>query len=264
MDFMLALTLAVSGAVQAMFFALAARYRTDKVTDLSYGLTFIGVTLLLLFTREHPDTAHWILAGMILLWALRLTVYLFVRILRIQRDPRFDGVREHFWKFLRFWVFQGLVVWTLMLPATLWFPKAAGWDAFKGAGLLIWAAGLVIETLADLQKYRQKTTPRGRARWVESGLWKYSRHPNYFGELLCWWGVFLYVATDLEGLGALAALGPLTLTVLLVFVTGIPILERQADRQWGRDAAYREYKERTSVLIPWPARAESAGRETAP
>jgi steroid 5-alpha reductase family enzyme len=249
---MLALALAASFGVQAIFFALAARYRTDKVTDLSYGVTFIAITLLALRIREDAPAAQWILAGMVIVWAVRLSVYLFVRIVRMKRDIRFDGVREHFWRFLRFWFFQGLVVWILMLPVTLWLidPDAGEWAAFKTLGLMIWGVGLTIETCADLQKFRQKTDPDGRGRWIESGLWRYSRHPNYLGELLCWWGIFLYVAPDLGGESALAAIGPITLTLLLLFVTGIPILEREADRKWGEEAAYEAYKRRTPVLIP--------------
>jgi steroid 5-alpha reductase family enzyme len=247
---MLTLTLASSLAVQGIFFLAASRYRTDKVTDLSYALTFLVLTFLLVSGREDAGPAHWVLAGMVVVWAIRLGAYLFIRILRMKRDVRFDGIRERFWSFLRFWILQGLVVWAVMLPVILWFGGSPGRPGWMVPGFLIWAVGLVTETVADVQKFRQKARPEGARRWIESGLWRYSRHPNYLGELLCWWGVFFYVAPALGAWSALAALGPLSLTCLLLFVTGVPALERGADQKWGADAAYQAYKRQTPVLIP--------------
>ena len=118
-------------------------------------------------------------------------------------------------------------------------------------GVGIWALGLVIEAVADQQKFAFKKA--GRARWTDVGLWRLSRHPNYFGELLCWWGVFLFTAGQLTGLDlALGLVGPLSITGVLVFLTGIPPLEASADAKWGADPAYQAYKRATPVLVPWP------------
>ena len=168
------------------------------------------------------------------------------------RDVRFDGIRERVWSFAKFWFFQGIVVWVIMLPVTLWFGAPGLWSGMKIVGVGVWIAGLVIETIADVQKFRHKTADAGLRRWTDTGLWRYSRHPNYFGELLCWWGVFVFVAGDLTGWAWLGVAGPMVLTAILLFVTGIPTLEQSADRKWGRLPEYQDYRTRTSLLVPWP------------
>ena len=251
----LLLTLGVSLGIQAALFVVAATFRTDKVTDLSYGLTFIALAVLLIWGDVRWLSPATALAAMVVLWGVRLAAYLFFRILRMGRDARFDGVRERFWQFARFWFFQGLAVWIIMLPTTLWFALSAARDAWSGwmvTGALIWLVGLVIETVADAQKFIARNRQGDRPRWTDHGLWRFSRHPNYFGELLCWWGLFVFVAPEL-GWGVLVgAAGPVTITGLLLFVTGIPTLEASAARKWGRDPEYAAYRLRTNRLIPWP------------
>lgn len=246
------LTLAICLGIQAVFFAFAASLKTDKVTDLSYGLTFIIVAIALLATNGATDSMPaLVLTAMVVAWGLRLSGYLLYRILHMKRDARFDGVREHFWRFAKFWFFQGLAVWLIMLPVTLWFRAPGPWTMSMTAGLVIWAAGWLIEAVADQQKFAHKRTPG--AKWTNTGLWKWSRHPNYFGELLCWWGVFLFVSSELPGFDFyLGLLGPLAISGVLIFLTGIPPLEESADRKWGADPAYQEYKRRTNVLVPGP------------
>lgn len=257
--------LAISLAIQAAFFAIAASLRTDKVTDLSYGLTFIVLALWLLARTPEPPGAALVLAGMVVAWGVRLAGYLFYRILHMGRDRRFDGIREHFWKFLQFWVFQGVVVWIVLLPVLLWFGAPGAWHAGMAAGLTVWAVGLVLETVADLQKFRAKSRPGGTDRWVDSGLWRYSRHPNYFGELLCWWGVWLFTAWDLGPLlAAVAATGPAVLTYVLLRVSGVPTLEASARRKWAGDPDYEAYRARTRLLVPWPRRSARTHSTAAP
>ena len=251
----LLVTLGISLGIQAAFFVVAATFRTDKVTDLSYGLTFIALAVWQFGSQLRWFTPATTLGLMVVLWALRLAAYLFVRVLRTGRDARFDGVRERFWKFARFWFFQGVAVWVIMLPATLWFtlsPSNDAWNGWMAMGASVWLIGLVIETVADAQKFASKSRDGSRARWPDLGLWRYSRHPNYFGELLCWWGLFVFVLPGLGWWALLGAAGPLTITALLLFVTGIPTLEASAERKWGRDPEYAAYRQRTNRLIPWP------------
>ena len=253
-------TLSISLLIQGAFFVFAAILKTDKVTDLSYGLTFVVLAWVLMLQSAPGQGPQRILALMVTVWGIRLAVYLLYRIIQMKRDPRFDGIRERFWKFFQFWFFQGVVVWIIMPPVTLWFPNSGPWDALKSLGVLVWAVGLIIETVADVQKFRAKTRRSGATRWTASGLWRYSRHPNYFGELLCWWGVFIFVAGDLSGWAWLAGIGPMTLTYLLLYVTGIPMLEKGAERKWGQDPDYQAYKRETRVLIPWPASTRKSER----
>ncbi len=248
------LTLGVSLLIQALFFAFAATLRTDKLTDLSYGLTFVILAAMLLVRGDPGDRAQLTLAAMVMLWGTRLAGYLLYRILHIGRDLRFDGIRENFWLFFRFWLGQGVAVWVIMLPVTIWFAASGNWTPWMSLGGTVWVIGLTIETIADAQKFAAKGRPGGDKRWMTTGLWKYSRHPNYFGELLCWWGVFLFVAGNYTGWAWTGLIGPLSITWILLKVTGIPTLEASADKKWGGDPAYRAHVQRTSRIIPWPPR----------
>jgi steroid 5-alpha reductase family enzyme len=245
-------TLGISLLIQAVFFAFAAALRTDKVTDLSYGLSFVIIAIVLLVEGDPRAMPQLALAAMVVLWGIRLAGYLLFRIVQMGRDKRFDGVRENFWRFFRFWLFQGLAVWVIMLPVTIWFGSPGTWQPLMTAATILWATGLAIETIADAQKFAVKRQADGESRWMDSGLWRYSRHPNYFGELLVWWALFLFVARDLRGWQWAAALGPLTITLLLLRVSGIPTLERSAARKWGANPDYLAYVKRTSRLVPWP------------
>ena len=248
----LLLTLGISLLIQAVFFAFAATLKTDKVTDLSYGLSFVLIAAALLLRGDASSRPQLALALMVAAWGLRLAGYLLFRIVHMGRDKRFDGVRENFLRFLRFWVFQGIAVWVIMLPVTVWFASPGDWNPFMTAGLALWALGLAIETVADAQKFAAKSRPDGESRWMDTGLWRYSRHPNYFGELLVWWGIFVFVVRDLSLVGRLTIVGPLAITFLLLKVTGIPTLEASAARKWGANPEYLAYVKRTSRLVPLP------------
>lgn len=250
------MTLGVSLLVQAGFFAFAAALKTDKVTDLSYGLTFVIIAALLLGRGDPADPPQLVLALMVMAWGVRLSGYLLYRIIYMGRDVRFDGIREKFWSFFRFWLGQGIAVWVILMPVTIWFSAPSDWNPWMSIGVTVWAIGLLVETVADAQKFAAKRQPGGGARWMTSGLWRYSRHPNYFGELLCWWGVFVYVAGDFSGRAWAGIIGPLAITWILLKVTGIPTLEASARKKWGDDPEYQAHVQRTSRLMPWPPRTE--------
>ena len=248
-------TLGLSLFVQAVFFGFAATLRTDKVTDLAYGLTFVLIAGALLARSEEAGAAPVVLAGMVIVWGVRLAGYLLFRIVHMGRDARFDGIRERFWSFFKFWAFQGVAVWVILLPVTLWFSRPGPWTPWMSAGASVWLVGLVMESVADQQKFAFKRTPLGRSRWTDVGLWRYSRHPNYCGELLCWWGVFLFAAPGLGGFLPLAVVGPIAITGILLFATGIPTLEASARKKWGDDPEYQAYRRRTRTLLPLPKRS---------
>lgn len=245
-------TLGISLAIQAVLFAFAATLKTDKVTDLSYGLTFVLIALWLPWQTATMTMPALVVSGMVVLWGVRLAGYLFYRILTIGRDARFDGIREHFWPFFKFWFGQGVAVWVIMLPVTAWYFSPGPWHWGMAIGAVVWAVGLVIETIADAQKFAAKRRPGGSQRWMDSGLWAYARYPNYFGEMLCWWGVFLFVAGDLSGAAWLTILGPISITYILLKVTGIPTLEKSATAKWGTNPDYLAYVKRTRLLVPLP------------
>jgi steroid 5-alpha reductase family enzyme len=238
-----------------VFFAVAAARRTDVVTDLSYSLTFALLAVVLPFTGAGR-ALQLVAALLVVVWAVRLGAYLFRRILKMKVDHRFDGVRERPLRFARFWLLQAVTAAVVLLPVSyllgLEHPPGAGPWTVVGAAL--WLAGLLVEAVADAQKASFRGKEQNRGRFVDRGLWRYSRHPNYFGELLVWWGLFVYTVPVLHGAALAVVIGPLFITMLLLFVTGIPPLERSADRRYGNDAGYRDYKRRTSILVPLPPR----------
>ena len=246
-------TFLISMGLNLIMFLPAYLLKTDKLTDISYAVTFVVVALYALITGGIT-TPSLILFSIVLLWAIRIGSYLLIRIRKIGKDKRFDDKRSNFLKFLSFWVLQGLTVWAILIPSTMFFAKSpTDIPAYAYIGLVIWLAGLSIETIADLQKYRFINNPKNKGNWIESGVWKYSRHPNYFGEISLWFGVYIFTVFSLESSQKIiGAISPLYIASLIIFISGIPLLEKSADKRWGKNPAYQEYKRRTSVLIPLP------------
>jgi steroid 5-alpha reductase family enzyme len=254
MEFLVALGISV--AVNAVFFAAAAALKTDKVTDLSYSLSFAVLAVVLLLLGHDRGALTVTTAILVVAWAARLGWYLFGRILKTGVDHRFDGMRDHVLKFARFWALQAFTVWLVMLPSIRLFARGARGAPLAASlpGFALWAIGFAIEIAADAQKAAFRRDPANAGRFIATGLWAWSRHPNYFGEALLWWGLFAAAAPSFRGWEFLTAMGPLGLTLLLLFVSGVPLLEKAADRRWGADAAYADYKRRTSLFVPLPPR----------
>ena len=240
-------------AIQIVFFALSASFKTDKFTDLSYGLTFVAAVLILFFTKSNQSLVQIITAFLITVWGLRLAGYLFVRILKTKKDTRFDKIRNDPVKFAKFWFLQAIAIFIILLPALIILntQKTASLSFFL-TGLVIWSAGFIVESIADQQKFVFKSKAENKDKWIPTGLWKYSRHPNYFGEILIWWGIFIIALPYLEGWLILSAVGPLFITCLLLFVTGIPTLEKKYEEKYKNDPDFAEYKLQTSLLVPLP------------
>lgn len=244
--------LVVSFVINLAMFVVAYRLQSDKLTDISYAATFVTIAVWSYIVSEK-SWFHTVLLVMVTLWALRLGGFLLYRVIKNGKDSRFDGMRESFTGFGKFWLAQAITVWVVMIPSIFAFDSSTAWTWLSFAGIAVWLVGFVCETVADYQKQVFSSNPANKNSWIHSGIWKYSRHPNYFGEILVWVGVYLYVVASLSPLQAFIALvSPLTIIALLLFVSGIPILEKSADKRWGKIAAYREYKKRTSILIPLP------------
>jgi steroid 5-alpha reductase family enzyme len=236
---MLLETLIFSMVFNILMFIPAFIFKTDKLTDLSYAITFIGLSIYIFLSKTF-SIGNLLLFLMILAWALRLGTFLFIRIQKQKKDDRFDNIRNKFFKFLGFWLLQGFTVWIVMLSVILFDGK------YNLIGLLIWFCGLLIESFADAQKSRFIKNPKNKGDFISSGLWKNSRHPNYFGEIMCWVGVYVF-----SGVWFFGIISPLYIFSLLSFVSGIPILEKKADKIWGKRKDYQEYKKSTSILVPW-------------
>ncbi len=251
--------LLVSLAINGFFFILAAFLRTDIFTDITYSLSFLVLVIILLATSAGRNTVQLLTFTFVVIWALRLGSYLFNRILHTKVDHRFDDKRDSFVRFGAFWLLQAITVWAVMLPvygilSLDTVPYLA--PVYLLPGALVFLLGLVIETIADMQKYNFKMKAENKSKFMSTGIWKYSRHPNYFGEMLVWWGIALPGILLFDGVAWLYFLGPVFITVLLLFVSGIPLLEKSADRKWGNDESYIRYKKTTSLLVPLPVRKD--------
>jgi steroid 5-alpha reductase family enzyme len=250
------LTLLISFGINIFFFIFAAAFKTDKLTDLSYGLSFVILTLFLLIINPNIQPLQLIVALLIIVWGIRLISYLFIRILKIKKDTRFDKIRNKPLEFVKFWLFQALAVWIILLPAStlLTTEIKTGFSLVSSIGIIIFIIGLTIEAAADWQKFTFKNQPENKNKWIQSGIWKYSRHPNYFGEMTLWWGIFVACSPIFSHWQWLTITGPIFITFILLFVSGIPPLEKRYQKKYTNNQEYQEYKNRTSLLVPLPRR----------
>ncbi|MBD3282195.1 MAG: DUF1295 domain-containing protein [Candidatus Portnoybacteria bacterium] len=244
--------LIVSFVIQTIFFIPAFILKTDKFTDLAYALTFVILGSLML-GLNNIFLGKIIVFLMIFLWAARLGVYLFIRINKIKRDKRFDNIRNNFVKFGSFWLLQGVSVWVIMLSSLIYFSlDSIIINMISWIGFIVWLIGLIVESISDYQKFKFVNNSSNRGKWIDEGLWKYSRHPNYFGEILIWIGIYLFVLPSLSDINIwIGLVSPVYIIILLLFVSGIPKAEEAADKRWGDNEKYLKYKKRTSILIPF-------------
>ncbi len=238
--------------VQWLIFIPAYLQQTEKFFDLTGSLTYISVTLLAVLLSPVADGRSYLLLALVIIWAGRLGTFLYRRIHKEGKDGRFDEIKPSFIRFLNVWTIQGLwVTFTAaaaLVAITTTNRQPLGWVA--GLGALVWATGFAIEVIADNQKSRFKEDPKNAGKFIQTGLWARSRHPNYFGEILLWFGVAIIALPVLQGWQWLALISPLFVTLLLTRVSGIPLLENRADEKWGGQADYEKYKKETPVLTP--------------
>lgn len=248
--------LLASMAINAVFFVFAAVLRTDAFTDITYSLSFVLLSAILYITLRPRSIVAVTSLIMVILWAVRLGTYLFSRIMEIKVDHRFDDKRDSVIAFGSFWLLQALSAWIIMLPvAFMAFAdgRLAGVSPLAFAPfVLAFLGGLTLETAADAQKFVFKKKAENAGRFMSKGVWRYSRHPNYLGEIVVWWSIALPGVFAFDGWEWLGFLGPLHITLLLLFVSGIPLLEKSADKKWGADEAYLRYKAETPLLMPNP------------
>jgi steroid 5-alpha reductase family enzyme len=247
-----ALLVALVFLIQWLVFIPSFIRQTEKYFDLTGSLTYLSVTTIALLLAQAVDARAVLLWAMVVIWAFRLGTFLFGRVRRAGKDARFDDIKPSFLRFLNVWTVQALWV-TFTAGAALAAITTLNrkpLEAFAIVGLLIWLFGFAIEILADAQKSRFNADPQNRGRFIRSGLWARSRHPNYFGEIVLWIGVALVALPVLQGWQLVTLISPFLVALLLIRVSGIPLLEKRADEKWGGQADYEEYKQKTPVLIP--------------
>lgn len=248
---LIAMGIGLAFLIQWIVFVPSFLARTEHFFDLTGALTYITVTLALLLLSER-DARAVVLTVMVLLWALRLGSFLFLRVRRAGGDSRFDERKNSLPAFLAVWTVQGLWVSTTALAAwiAITSQQQRPLGPFALLGIALWLIGLTIEVVADVQKSRFRADPANAGEFISTGLWSRSRHPNYFGEILLWCGVALVAAPVLHGWQWIGLLSPVFVTILLTKVSGIPLLEERGMERWGDRADYQAYIQRTPALVP--------------
>ena len=231
---------------------LSVRLRNAGVVDSLWSLFFLLGAGVYAAAAGAEGPRAWLLLALVALWALRLSGYLTWRNWGEPEDRRYQAIRARnqpgfAWKSL-YLVFglQAALAWIIAMPLLAALSGGGSLGALDAAGVALWLAGCAFEAIGDAQLARFKADPANRGRVLASGLWRYTRHPNYFGEALLWWGYFtIAVAAG----GAWTAFAPLLMTILLLKVSGVALLEKDIGE---RRPDYRAYLERTSAFIPWP------------
>ena len=238
--------------IQWIVFIPAFVFQTEKFFDLTGSLTYISISTLAIFFGAGVDARSILLYFLVIAWALRLGIFLFTRIQKAGKDDRFDEIKPSFIRFLNTWTIQALWVTFTVAAALVAITTTVrkDLDVFALLGCLLWVIGFAFEVIADAQKSRFSANPGNKGKFINTGLWSISRHPNYFGEILLWIGVAVIAMPVLQGWQWIALISPVFVTLLLTRVSGVPLLEKKADKKWGGSKDYEAYKKNTPVLIP--------------
>jgi len=247
-----ALSVGLAFLIQWLAFIPAYWLQTENFYDLTGSITYISIVTIAVLFSTGVDGRSILLWALVVIWAVRLGAFLFRRVRKAGKDDRFDEIKPSFIRFLNTWTIQGLWVTFTMAAALVAITTTnhKELDGFAVIGLLVWILGFSIEIAADTQKSRFSAIPGNKGKFIQSGLWSRSRHPNYFGEIVLWVGVAIIALPVLQGWQWVALISPIFVILLITRVSGIPLLEKKADQKWGGQADYEAYKKRTPVLIP--------------
>ena len=241
--------------IQWIAFLPAYIFQTEKFYDLTGSLTYLSVIWYSLTSSSNYfanlNVANIIIVLLITLWAVRLGSFLFMRIHKDGEDKRFRTIKPSATQFFMTWTLQGLWVSLCSMCALTAISSDSGIVIntlfYLGLGLFIF--GFVTEVIADKQKTAFRSIPENRDKFITTGLWAKSRHPNFFGEIILWTGIAVMSFSSLTGLQYLTLISPVFTYLLLVYVSGVRMLEAQADKKWGDNEEYIKYKTETPVLM---------------
>ena len=251
-----------SYVVHWIFFIHAYIFQTEHYFDATGSFTYISLSIILIFNSifnssfEGLNPYTYLIGIMVILWSLRLGMFLFKRVKDVGQDIRFLEMKKDFFWFFMTWTLSGLWVFltyvaglSAMTSINLIENMSFYHFIFMLTGFLLWVVGFVIEILADNQKKIFRENPSNKGKFISSGLWAWSRHPNYFGEIILWLGIAIIAFPSMEGGEFLGLISPLFVYVLLTKISGIPMLEKSSDNKWGLEEDYIKYKKTTPILF---------------
>ena len=242
--------------IQWLSYIPAFIFQTEKYYDVTGSLTYLFIILFVSFssfTTHKVNMGNIFLAGFIILWAVRLGSFLFIRVQKNGEDKRFRFIKPSATRFFMAWTLQGMWISLCSMCALTAIASSRGvvLNSLFYIGMLVFLVGFGIEIIADWQKSIFRKNPKNKDQFISHGLWYYSRHPNYFGEIILWLGISLMSFSSLSNGQYITLISPVFTYFLLVYVSGVRILEISGMEKWGHLEKYQEYIRTTSTLFPY-------------
>ena len=237
--------------IQWVSFIPAFIFQTEKFYDLTGSITYLTAVFYTLYVTGSNNLSDLIIVACVAVWAIRLGSFLFMRIHKAGEDRRFRTIKPNFTRFLMTWTLQGMWVSMCLLCVLTALSSYSGviMNSIFFIGLIVFILGLSIEIIADYQKTVFRRNIENKDKFITTGLWSLSRHPNYFGEILLWTGVAVMSISSLQGLQYITLISPIFVYILLVYISGIRMLEDQARKKWGHLDSFKEYLKNTPRLF---------------
>jgi len=238
-------------SIQWICFIPAYIFQTEKFFDLTGSITYLTTVFAALYITDSVKISDYVIVSCVAIWAIRLGSFLYMRIHKAGEDRRFREIKTNFTRFFMTWNLQGMWVSMCLLCVITALSSYSGiiMNNVFYVGLLIFFLGFIIEVIADHQKTVFRKDVNNKDKFISTGLWSYSRHPNYLGEILLWFGVAVMSFSSLQDLQYLTLISPIFVYILLVYISGIRILENQGDKKWGHLDSYKEYLKNTPRLF---------------
>ena len=241
--------------IQWLAYIPAFLFKTEKFYDLTGSFTYVAAILFALYSTnssQNIDLGSLIIGTAIIIWAVRLGSFLFMRIHKDKKDGRFDSIKTSFSQFFMTWTLQGMWVFVCSSAALVAIANPTGVvvNSVFIIGLGLFILGFIVEVIADNQKSSFRSIPENKDLFINEGLWARSRHPNYFGEITLWTGITVMAIPTFEGMNYLALFSPIFTYLLLNYVSGVRMVEYRGNKKWGHLDAYKKYNEETPKLIP--------------